>query len=360
MSRILFLANHDMVIYNLRLELVERLIKEGHEIIICCPKGKRVQELIALGCKYRDVNIDRHGTNPFRDIKLIRIYKKLLDSEKPDCVFSYTIKPNIYGSLACKSRKIPCVVNVTGLGTAVENKGIMQRIAVTLYKIAFKKVQTIFFQNEENMSFFVRKRIYPEKHKLLPGSGVNLQKFMPLEYPQGETVRFAFISRIMKEKGINQYLEAAENIKPQYPNTEFHVCGFCEQDYEERLKELQDKGVIKYHGNINDVAKFLKDINCVVHPTYYPEGMSNILLESCACARPIITTDRAGCREIVDDGINGYVVKQKDSLDLIDKIEKFLSLSYEEQKNMGLAGRKKVEEKFNREIVIEKYLEELR
>ena len=154
-------------------------------------------------------------------------------------------------------------------------------------------------------------------------------------------------------------MEAAEYIKEKYPNVEFHVCGFCEQAYEEKLKEVSNKGVINYHGMVRDVKTILKDVSCTVHPTYYPEGISNVLLESCACARPIITTDRAGCREVIDDGINGFVVKQKDSQDLIEKIEKFLALSNEERKAMGLAGRAKVEKEFNRQIVVEKYMKEL-
>jgi galacturonosyltransferase len=164
----------------------------------------------------------------------------------------------------------------------------------------------------------------------------------------------------MKEKGVDQYLEAAEYIKSKYPNTVFHVCGFCEQAYEEKLKELTEKGIINYHGMVRNVAEVLKDIQCTIHPTYYPEGIANVLLESCACARPIITTDRAGCREVVDDGVNGFVVKQRDSQDLIEKIEKFLALSHDEKIAMGLAGRAKVEKEFDRQIVVEKYCEEIK
>ena len=359
MSKILFLVNHDVVIYNFRLELVERLLKDGHRVVVSSPYGERIDDLKKLGCEYREVSISRHGKNPLKELKLIRTYKKLIKEVKPDMVFSYTIKPNIYGAIACKKYRIPCVVNITGLGTAVENKGLTQKITVILYKYAFRKVQKVFFQNAENMRFFVSHKIAIGKQDLLPGSGVNLQRFRPIEYPPDGVIRFAFISRIMREKGIEQYLEAAEYIKEKYPNVEFHVCGFCEQAYEEKLKEVSNKGVINYHGMVRDVKTILKDVSCTVHPTYYPEGISNVLLESCACARPIITTDRAGCRELIDDGINGFVVKQKDSQDLIEKIEKFLALSNEERKAMGLAGRAKVEKEFNRQIVVEKYMKEL-
>lgn len=357
MSKILFLVNHDVVIYNFRLELVERLLADGHQVVISSPYGERIEDLKTLGCEYCEIDIARHGMNPLKELKLIFEYKKLLDRVKPDMVFSYTIKPNIYGSIACRAKKVPCVTNITGLGTAVENGGLAQKITVILYKYAFTKVQRVFFQNAENMQFFEKHRIALGKHDLLPGSGVNLRRFEVLEYPENDTVEFAFISRIMKEKGIDQYLEAAEYIRDKYPNTVFHVCGFCEDAYEEKLKDLTDKGIINYHGMVRDVKGFLKDIHCTIHPTYYPEGISNVLLESSACARPIITTDRSGCREVIDDGVNGFIVKQKDSRDLIEKIEKFMALTWEERRAMGLAGRAKVEREFDRQIVVDKYLE---
>ena len=164
----------------------------------------------------------------------------------------------------------------------------------------------------------------------------------------------------MKEKGIDQYLNAAKVIKKKYPNTEFHICGFCEAEYKGRLDEFNKNGTVIYHGLIGDVAGFLKNIHCVVHPTYYPEGISNVLLEACASGRPIITTDRSGCREIVDDDVNGYVTSQKNSAELIKVIEKFLSLNYEEKREMGINARKKVEEHFDRQIVVEAYMKELK
>lgn len=359
MKRVLFLVNHDVVIYNFRLELVEKLIEQGHKVIISSPYGERIEVLKKLGCEYHEIELSRHGTNPSNEIHLINLYKKLLKKVKPNIVFSYTIKPNIYGAIACKSLKIPIVTNITGLGTAVENKGITQKISVLLYKYAFTNVQKIFFQNQENMDFFKKHKINTGKYDMLPGSGVNLQRFASIDYPKTDKVIFSFISRIMKEKGVDQYLEAAEYIKEKYPNTCFNVCGFCEQFYDSKLQDLAERGIIVYHGMVRDVREILKDTNCTIHPTYYPEGMSNVLLESCASARPIITTDRSGCREIIDDGVNGFIVKQQDAHDLIKNIEAFLSLSYEEQKIMGLAGRKKVEKEFDRQIVVSKYLQEL-
>lgn len=359
-KKILFLVNHDVVIYNFRLELVERLLEENYEVHISSPYGERIEDLKRLGCHYHKIHMERHGMNPISELKLLKAYKRQLKEIKPDMIFGYTIKPNIYGVLAAQQWNIPFVANITGLGTAVENPGITQKVMIVLYKIAFRNVQRVFFQNEENKQFFVTHKIAMGKYGLLPGSGVNLERFPLREYPSDEVVRFAFISRIMKEKGIDQYLEAAKEIRKKYPNTEFHVCGFCEDEYEGKLKEYQEKGIVIYNGMIRDVAGFLEHIHCVVHPTYYPEGISNVLLEACASGRPIITTDRSGCREVIEDGRNGYLVREQDSQDLIGKIEKFIKLSWREKKQKGLRGRIKVEKEFDRQIVVERYLDELK
>lgn len=360
MSKVLFLVNHDVVIYNFRLELVERLLADGHEVVISSPYGERIEDLKELGCEYKEISLSRHGMNLMEEIKLISTYKKLIREIQPDIVLSYTIKPNIYGAIACRRAKVPCVANITGLGTAVENGGLVQKITVLLYKYAFTDIQRVFFQNVENMQFFADRKIAVKKHTLLPGSGVNLNRFTSLNYPENDTIEFAFISRIMKEKGIDQYLEAAEYIRKKYSNTVFHVCGFCEQAYEDKLQELTDKGIIVYHGMVRDVKTILRKVHCTVHPTYYPEGISNVLLESSACARPVITTNRSGCREVVEDGKTGFICEQKNSNDLIKQIEKFVLLSQDERKQMGQAARAKVEKEFDRQIVVEKYMEEIK
>lgn len=359
MKKVLFLVNHDVVIYNFRYELVEALRNEGHEVFISSPKGERIKLLQDIGCKFIETPVNRHGINPITDLKLLITYVKMIKEIKPDMVFAYTIKPNIYGGMACALTNTPYVVNITGLGTAVENDGFLQKISVLLYKLAFSKVQKVFFQNEENREFFIKKKIAVKKHGLIPGSGVNLKKFGYADYPESDKVEFAFISRIMKEKGVDQYLDTAKAIKAEFPNTEFHVCGFCEEAYEETLKSLHRQGIINYHGMVSDVHGVIKNMHCIIHPTYYPEGISNVLLESCATGRPIITTDRSGCREVVDNGVNGFVVKQKDSSDLIEKVRAFMNLSCEERKEMGLAGRRKVEKEFDRQIVVDAYLAEL-
>lgn len=359
MSKVLFLVNHDVVIYNFRLEIVERLLADGHQVVISSPYGERIDALVELGCEYRTIEMSRHGMNPLQELKLLNTYIRLIKEVEPDIVLTFTIKPNVYGGMACAMLGVPYVVNITGLGTAVENGGLVQKITVMLYRLALPKVQRVFFQNEENRQFFVDRKLAVAKHGMLPGSGVNLQRFSPLEYPGDETTEFVFISRIMKEKGVDQYLEAAEYIRAKYPNTRFHVCGFCEQAYEQRLKELHEKGIIHYHGMVRDVRKVIAQTHCTIHPTYYPEGLSNVLLESAACARPLITTDRSGCREVIDNGSNGFIVRQQDTADLIEKIEAFLELSWEQRRDMGRAGREKIEKEFDRQIVVEKYLEEV-
>lgn len=358
MKKILILANNDIGLYKFRKELIEVLLKDNI-VYISLPYGDLIEPLIKMGCHFIDTPIDRRGINPIKDIKLYMRYKEIIKEINPNFILSYTIKPNIYGAMAAKKTNIPVIANITGLGSAVENGGLLQKITVLMYKYAFSKVKTVFFQNEENMKFFENKKIAMGKHKLLPGSGVNLQHFYPLEYPNNQTIEFVFISRIMKEKGIDQYLATAKYIRKKYPFTRFHICGFCEEEYEDILKDYQNKDIIIYHGLIEDVRDILKITHCTIHPTYYPEGMSNVLLESCACARPIITTDRSGCKEIVDDGINGYTIKQKDSRSLIEGVEKFLNLDYENKMKMGVNARIKVEREYDREIVVKKYLEEI-
>ena len=198
--------------------------------------------------------------------------------------------------------------------------------------------------------------IVKNKYRLIPGSGVNVDYFSLLPYPESSTMHFAFISRIMKEKGIEQYLEAAVFIRRKYPNTVFHVCGYCEDNYKKTLEKLERDGIIVWHGCVRDVREIHKVSSCTIHPTYYPEGLSNVLLESLACGRPIITTDRSGCKEVVDDGINGFITRQRDSDDLIKQIEKFIHLPNDKRREMGINGRKKVVECFDKKIVVNEYL----
>ena len=359
--KVLILANNDVGLYNFRKELIEKLIELEKEVYISLPYGDRVDDLQKIGCKYIETNVDRRGTNPITDLKLLIKYKKILKEIKPDVVLTYTIKPNIYGGLACKSKNIPYICNITGLGTAAENESLVQKLVMLLYKSALKKVKCCFVQNEENLNFMINNGLVKkEKCKLIPGSGVNIERFKLLPYPnENEKIKFLFISRIMKEKGIEQYIDAATYITKKYPNTEFHVLGFCEQEYEDKLKQLQEQNVLFYHGMQKDIIPYLKECSCLIHPSYYPEGMSNVLLEASASGRPVITTNRSGCREIVEDGKTGFVVPIKDSDGLIKVVEEFINTQYKIKVEMGLNARAKVEKEFDRNIVIKSYIKEI-
>ena len=275
-------------------------------------------------------------------------------------MLSYTIKPNLYGGLAAAMCGVPQLANVTGLGAAVEYPGLLQKFTILLYKICMRKTHLVFFQNDANRQFCLQHGMVKGRTRLIPGSGVNLEFHTLKPYPQeNDPVRFLFISRIRVEKGIEEYLAATEAIRKEYPNTEFHILGGCEGDYEERLRQLNKQGIVVYHGQQSDVRPFIEQSGCIIHPSFYPEGMSNVLLEACAAGRPVITTDRPGCGEIVDNGKTGFIVRQQDKQDVIEKVRKFLSLSYEERKAMGLAARHKVEREFDRKIVVDAYVEEL-
>lgn len=378
--KVLLLANNSGGLFKFRRELLEALIAKEHEVFLSVPNGDFIDDMQQMGCHFIETEISRHGTNPLTDLALTKKYCSIIKSVKPDIVFTYTIKPNVYGGIACQLCKVPYVANVTGLGTAVENDGILQKITLALYRTGLRKAKRVFFQNQANQDFMLRHKVVRGAYSLLSGSGVNLERFAPLPYPdETDGIHFVFISRIMREKGIEQYLETAKHFKvaepaeapdsrhsdprrggesSAVPKITFHICGFCEPEYKGKLDEFIKKGFVIYHGMVRDVSEIHKISHCTIHPSFYPEGLSNVLLESCASARPIITTDRRGCREVVDDGVNGYIVKQRDSGDLIQKIEKFLTLTHEQKMRMGLAGRAKVEREFDRKIVVEAYLKE--
>jgi len=354
------LSNDHAWTYNLRKEVIQGILNNGHRVVLLLSYGDKIDNLCEMGCEFIDVPYERHSTNPIKEINLCYHYYKHLKRIKPDIVLTYTIKPNIYGGIICRLLKIPFIPNVTGLGPVIESKNKFQKFAILLYKLALKKAKVIFFQNKENQEFMYRHRMVSGNSCLLPGSGVNLNRFVPQQYPPDDVVSFAFVGRVVKEKGIDQYLEAARVIREKYPNTVFNVCGFCENEYyKEKIDAMANQGVIVYHGMVDDMSEIYSKIHCTVLPTFYPEGLSNVLLESLASGRPIITTDRAGCREVVDDGINGFVCKQRDSADLIKQIEKFISLPYEVKMKMGLAGRAKIEKEYDRNIVVKAYLREI-
>jgi len=357
--KILVLTNNCGGLYSFRKEVMTAFKDRGDEVIISAPLDDKAPDVEKLGFKLIKTQFNRQGKKPFADFMLILRYRKLIKQVKPDVVLTYTIKPNLYGGMACQLCHVPQIANVTGLGVAVEYPGMMQKLTILLYKIGMRRTRLTFFQNTDNMSFCQEHSMVKGHVRLIPGSGVNLQHHAKVDYPAAiEPIRFLFMGRIRREKGIEEYLAAAERITKKYKNVEFHVVGGCEGDYEGRLFDMQSKGIIIYHGSQKDVRPFIALTACTLHPSFYPEGMSNVLLETCSMGRPIMTTMRAGCREIVEDGVNGYVVKQQDAEDLIEKIEKFIALPHAKRKAMGDAARKKAEREFDRNIVVKAYLEE--
>lgn len=360
MKKILVMVNRDFVLYNFRIELVERLLKEKYEVYICLPYGEKVDKMTAMGCKFIPITMDKRGKNPFKDLQLIRDYRKVFKQIRPDMILMYTTKVNIYAGMLAGRMKIPYIMNVSGLGTALEYKSMIQKFMIFLYKRAARHANCLFFQNTENQAFFQKHHMYQGKQQLIPGSGVNLKRWHLMDYPEDRGgVEFLFIARVIKEKGIEEYLAAAKQIKSEYPDTTFRVLGPCDGAYEDVLQKYEKAGIIRYHGMVQDTRGFLEQAHCTIHPSYYPEGISNVLLESAACGRPVITTDRSGCRETVDDGVTGFVFRQRNREELIDCVRRFMQMENEERRKMGLAGREKMEHEFDREIVVRAYMKEI-
>lgn len=353
MKKVLILANSSVGLYSFRNELLLELTNK-YEVYASLPDDVNVEELKAEGIKVIETPINRRGVNPVQDLKLLMNYLKLLKEINPDVVLSYTIKPNVYGGVACQLKKVPYLANVTGLGSALENPGLLQTITKFLYKMGLRGADTVFMQNQANLEFFENNHMCKAPKVLLPGSGVNTDKFSKQEWPE-EKNEFIFISRIMKEKGIEEYLYCAQKIREEFPQTRFHILGGCEESYEERLKQLNDEGTIIYHGSVKDVRPYLKDVRCIIHPSYH-EGMSNVCLEAASSGKVVITTDKPGCRETVVDGVSGFTVSVQGKEELVEAVKKYLNLSDEEKKQMGDAGRKHVEDNFDRRIVINQYM----
>ncbi len=355
--RILILANSDIGLYKFRKELIEALLSLKHEVYISLPQGEFIGRLVEMGCHFIETKISRHGVNPITDFLLYRKYKSMLREIKPDIVFTYTIKPNVYGGMACQACKIPYLANVTGLGTAIQNGGILQKISMTMYKMGLKGAKRVFFQNSENHRFMIENGIVTSPTTILPGSGVNLEEYAYAEYPSEENgIHFLFVGRIMKDKGIDELLAAAHEIKGIYSNVIFDVVGGYDGPYKSVIKKAQSDGLIQYHGSQDDVRPFYRACHCVVLPSYH-EGMANVLLEGAAIGRLIITTNISGCREAVQDGVNGFLCEVKNGDSLYKAILKVLHIGGVERKNLGEQSRKLVEQKFDRQIIVNNYLQ---
>ena len=356
--KIMIIGTNVMNLYSHRLELISRLQSLGYHVIVVCPDRGDADRLRHLGCTVDSIDFDSRGKNPAHDLQLLKAIKKIIRAERPDLVYTFYTKTNIYGGLAARSLGVPYIENITGLGSGIARGGLLSKVMMKLYMAAIGKASYVYFQNKRDLGFFRSHGIDPKVCHLLPGSGVSLHRFYPLPYPDEKPATFSFISRILDEKGINEYLEAAKIIRETHPDTRFLVVGPCASaSHLAKIKEYEKHGIISYHPQSSDIRPFLEMSHCNVFPSYYAEGMANILLESAACGRPVITTSMPGCGETVDDGKTGFIVKPRNVGDLVKQIEKILLMTNEQRKAMGMKGRKKVEKEFNREIVTEAYID---
>ena len=358
---ILFLSNSIGGLKSFRMELIQKLRDNGHNVGICSPLEIEPTMFEEIGCTIFPIQMSRHGRNPLKELKLISIYQKIIKHFNPDICLAYTIKPNVYGSLACKRLKVPIISSVTGLGKVAEISGILQKVTLELMKFGLKNSDHVFFQNEESLNFLISNGVSLKSKSLVAGSGVNLEKFYFTEYPSEENgINFLYTGRILEEKGVGLYLEAARILTKEYPNVKFHIVGIKDDiKYSDMVDDYHSKGIITFHGYHQDPREFIKLSHCQVHPTYYPEGMSNVLLESSAMGRPAITTDRSGCREIIDDRKTGFIIGQRSIEELLSELRKFINLSWETKKLMGINARAKVEREFDRDTVIKDYISKI-
>ncbi len=358
MSKILILINNDAGLYKFRRELIEELLREN-EVSICLPNGEFVPMLKELGCKYIQMEFERRGKNPLDELKMVGRYRNVIRQEKPDIVLTYTIKPNIYGGIACQREKIPYFPNVTGLGTELQSGGLMQKVLLALYKKGLKKAACVFFQNSTNKSFFEEKGVLCTKSHLIPGSGVNTSFYEYQEYPdESDGMKLLFIGRIMRDKGVNELFGAMRRIKRNHPEISLDVLGAYDENYSEIIESLEQEGLLTYHGQQSDTLPYYRAASAIVLPTYH-EGMSNVLQEAASCGRPVLASDIPGCKEIFDDGVTGIGYASRSEEELYKAIEKFIAMPYEARKQMGEKGRQKMKAEFSRQVVIDAYKEEI-
>ena len=359
-KRILVLANNDVGLYRFRKDLLAALLNTGNEVYISLPNGGLVPELVQLGCRYLETPIDRRGMNPIQDSKLFNQYRAMLRKVKPDLVITYTIKPNIYGGLACRMAHIPYAVNITGLGSAIENGGWLKRFVLSLYRPALKDAKVIFFENTGNRDTLVATGVVPKgRDVVLNGAGVNLEDYPYQPYPQEGSVRFLFVGRIMREKGVDEFFAAARRMKQNYSDgVEFHIVGSFEEAYKPIMDELAQADVVKYHGYQSDMKPFYAMAGCVVLPSYH-EGMSNVLLEAAASGRPLITSDIPGCCEAVENGVSGYLCPVKNAGALYDAMQRFAELPKDLKTEMGRRGRARMAQHFSKKAVVTETIQHL-
>ena len=359
MRKVLIMANNASDLYNMRFELIDEVIRQNYDLYFAVPQSKedkKAQLIIDVGANYIQTPMNRRGTNPFEDTKLLMKYYSIIKKVNPDVILTFSIKPNIYGTYAASLLNKPVIMNITGMGSSLTNI-YLKNLVKQMYKWACKKAQVIFFQNKYNLDYFTKNNMV-NKHKaiLVPGSGVNVSKFTPMKKTNKENeTRFLFIGRIMKEKGIEEYLEVAEKLTKEFTNVEFQILGrFEEKRYKKTILNNKNNKV-RYLGISDDVRKEIKEVDCIVHPSYH-EGMSNVLLEGAAMGKPLIASDIPGCKEIVEDGYNGYLFKVKSVESLEEKLVQFINLDDSTRKLMGENSRNKVVKEFDRKMVVDEYM----
>lgn len=365
---IALLTNNDDDVYCFRKELIEALIEEGYEMLISCPDGPKFELMKDIPYIYDNPDIDRRGTNPIKDFGLLIHYRKLFKKYRPAVVLTYTAKPNVYASIVAHSLGIPVINNLTGLGSVVNESGMKQAFIMWLFKMAYQKSSCMMFQNATNMQVAIEQGMVKGDYKLIPGSGVNTDRYPLQPYPaggdgkEGEPIVFNYIGRVLHDKGVDDYIEAAKRIRAKYPQTEFNMLGFIEPTeihYEEDLRILGEEGIVQYRGSQKDVKPWVARSHATIHPSTYGEGMSNVLLESASMGRFIITTNNPGCQETLEHEKTGFIYQGGNVDALVETIERFLAMPNETRQKMGEAGRERVKAQFSREFVIKAYKEKI-
>ncbi len=366
--KILILTNYANGLWLFRKELLMAFMEDGHEVLVSVPPDENVDKLRSLQCKGRTAKIietpfERRGNNPVKDFGLFLTYTGMLKRDKPDVVLTYTIKPNLYGGLACRMKKIPYLCNVTGLGTAIENGGVLSKILLKFYGVSMRRARRVFFQNTKNRDFMKRHGVAVDNSMMLPGSGVNLKEHPFRKYPsEREGINFLAVIRIMKDKGIEEYLEAAIIMRHRDSRLRFWLAGEYEEEtrsqYEPVIQELEQCGAVRYLGHVDNVGEVMAQSHVIVHPSYH-EGLSNVLLEAAACGRPVLASSINGCIETFREGKSGYSFEKESVDSLLDAIERIAQLPEAQRRHMGEKGRAWVEKHFDRNLVIEAYRNEL-
>lgn len=358
--KILVLANFDVGLYKFRKALLERFLADGHEVYIALPNGDYVPRLVELGCTFIETPLERRGMNPAKDISLYHLYCSIIKQARPDLVVTYTVKPNVYGGMACRKLKIPYAANITGLGTAIEQGGALRTLVLNMYREALKKAKVVFFENTGNRDRLVEfGAVKAEKTYVLNGAGIETADYPFAPYPPDGAIRFLFVGRIMREKGVDELFSAMTRLKQAYGDrVQLDLVGFNEESYEQKIQELQKDGIVQFQGFQDDVPSFYRSAHCVVLPSYH-EGMSNVLLEAGAMGRPLITSNIHGCLEAVAEGKSGYLCAVRDADSLYDAMARFVELPYAEKAKMGQASHDHVVERFDKKLVVEDTVRQL-